>query len=292
EAAAAIQEAAHRNAPDEPAREIRDGRAERTRLLGVVHRPQQPGTEELLEPPLGDPVLARKTPKRRRVRVRELGMGLLAPAFRGGARRACPRTWPRRIRRVGSSSERLQVAAELVFVDPAGVAVREREGPAGLRVVRVARHDVRVQVRYLVAEDVVVQLDGLQALLDPAPGLENLPPVLRRLVFGELRRLGDVPPAPDHDGIAALDVPLLEVDVRDLAREEAGAVFGLVGAALAAHRAALTLLERVERLWPLHAADVSIGTRSVRDAGTVLRARQRCAADATHRGLGDLPVRG
>src|SRR5438128_12504 len=68
----------------------------------------------------------------------------------------------------------------------------------------------------------------------------------------ELGRLGHVPPAPDDDRIAALDLRALQIRVGDLAREEADAVLGLVGAALDAHRTAIPALELVELGWPLH----------------------------------------
>ena len=54
------------------------------------------------------------------------------------------------------------------LVDRRRLVVRERERPARARVVRVARHHVRVQVRQRVPEQVVVQLDRPQVRLDGA----------------------------------------------------------------------------------------------------------------------------
>src|SRR5262249_6795898 len=111
----------------------------------------------------------------------------------------------------------------------------------------------------------VVQLDRLEVALEPPPRFEDLEPVLRCLFAAQLGRLGDVPPAPDDDRVAALHVLLLEVRVGHLAREEPRAVLGLLEPSLLAHRTALAALQLVERPRPVHASDVS----SARPAATL-----------------------
>src|SRR5262245_37623077 len=132
-----------------------------------------------------------------------------------------------------------------------------REGPTGLRVVRVARHDVRVQVRQRVPEQLVVQLYRLEMLLEGAAHAEELTPVRGGLLRRELGRLGDAAPTPDDDRVAALDARLLEIRVRDVAGEEASSVLRFLGPPLRAHRTAFAPLERIELLRPLHAVSIA-----------------------------------
>src|SRR6266545_4722887 len=167
--------------------------------------------------------------------------------------------------------------------------LRMRERPPRLRVVRVPWHHVRVQVRQRVSEQLVVQLHRLEMLLERPADPEELFPVRVRLLVRELGGLGDVAATPDDDRVPALDAGLLQVRVRDFAGKEAGAVRSLVGPALAAHRTALSALELIERLRPLHAA--SIADLSARDSRRALRTRHGCAAHAARLGVGDVSVR-
>src|SRR6266545_7294837 len=92
-----------------------------------------------------------------------------------------------------------------------------------------------------------------------AADVQDLAPVLDRLLLVELGGLGHVPAAPDDDRVAALDVRPLEIGVRDLAGVDANAVAGLLRPSLLAHGAALTALQRVELRRPVHCSDVTIG---------------------------------
>ena len=81
---------------------------------------------------------------------------------------------------------------------------------------------------------------------------EKLAPIRRSLVLRQFRRLGNVPSAPDHDRVAALDSRALQVGVGDVARQDPESETSLVRPPLGAHRAAFAASERVELGRPLH----------------------------------------
>ena len=130
-------------------------------------------------------------------------------------------------------------------------------GHPGREVVGVARHDVRVQMRHLVAEQVVVQLDRAEGGLDRPPHLEQLAPERGGLVGVELGRLGDVPAPPHHDRQAPLDVRPPQVRVGHLSEEEPGAMRRLIEPRVGAHRAAGAVAHLVERRGPLHPSSLA-----------------------------------
>ena len=111
-----------------------------------------------------------------------------------------------------------------------------------------------MQVRQRVPEELVVDLDGSEVPLERLPDRDDLAPVGRCLLIRQLRRLGDVPAAPDHDRVAALHARSLQVGVGDLAGEDAEPEPRLVRPSFRAHRAALAATERVELGRPLHGA--------------------------------------
>jgi hypothetical protein len=84
--------------------------------------------------------------------------------------------------------------------------IREREGPARPRVIRIPRDDVGMQVRDAVAEQVVVHLDRSHHVFDSFSDEPKFAPIDRRLLLSEFRRLDYVVAAPDGDGEATLDI--------------------------------------------------------------------------------------
>src|SRR5436305_11003246 len=89
--------------------------------------------------------------------------------------------WPRRASAtrpapLGSEqrAEGVRVGAEVRLGVRRGLVLGERERPARARVVRVARQNVRVQVRERIAEQLVVKLDRLQMRFEGAADREDL----------------------------------------------------------------------------------------------------------------------
>jgi hypothetical protein len=94
----------------------------------------------------------------------------------------------------------------------------EWQRPSGPGIVRIPRHDVSVEVRYRVSEQVVVELDGAERLVKSPTDCEDLTPVLGGLLLFKVGWLGDVAPLPDDHGEAALDVGASQVGVHDQSR--------------------------------------------------------------------------
>src|SRR5829696_1181715 len=158
-------------------------------------------------------------------------------------RQPCPACVPAALRAPGRRRVTQQVAegehipAELALGQVGPLAPRERQRPPRGRVLRKARHDMGVQVRHGVPEDLVVQLDRLIVPLQRRPHPQDLTPIAGGLLLAELGRLGDVPSPPDDHRVPPLPGNPLQVGVTETPGQDADTMLVLLRPAPLAHRA-------------------------------------------------------
>src|SRR5829696_2955391 len=158
-------------------------------------------------------------------------------------RQPCPACVPAALRAPGRRRVTQQVAegehipAELALGQVGPLAPRERQRPPRGRVLRKARHDMGVQVRHGVPEDLVVQLDRLIVPLQRRPHPQDLTPIAGGLLLAELGRLGDVPSPPDDHRVPPLPGNPLQVGVTETPGQDADTMLVLPRPAPLAHRA-------------------------------------------------------